>query len=214
MSTASGSPGGGAITRRAAVDPAIDFADEGPGLRFHTNEAGDSCGHDHSRDPSHRRPPALAIERDLPGRGRAGRAPRRSRVERRQCHADAAWDLSRDIARSAAAPITGCRWRQRRPIRLALQDRGNHIGTGFSSERRAAGQHLVQHAPESPDVGPLVDRSDRVPAPGSCTPLCRESCLGACSRSSSSALRVAPIRSHIRRRAFAPGRSPDRSPEP
>ena len=50
-------------------------------------------------------------------------------------------------------------------------------------ERRAARQHLVEHAAERPDVGPFVDRLARAPARGSCRPPSRGSCRHACRRS-------------------------------
>ena len=37
---------------------------------------------------------------------------------------------------------------------------------------RRPDEHLVEHAPERPDIGPLVDRLARAPARGSCTPPC------------------------------------------
>ena len=48
---------------------------------------------------------------------------------------------------------------QHRPHRLPLENAGDHVGTGLAAKRRASGQHLVEHAPKRPDVGPLVDRS-------------------------------------------------------
>ena len=50
-----------------------------------------------------------------------------------------------------------------------LDDAGEHLGDAVAAERRRAGQHLVEHAAERPDVGALVDHAVRAPARGSCT---------------------------------------------
>src|SRR4030095_12696270 len=47
--------------------------------------------------------------------------------------------------------------RERRPIRVATQNRGDHVGHGLAFERWSSGQHLEQHAAEGPDVRPMVD---------------------------------------------------------
>ena len=52
----------------------------------------------------------------------------------------------------------GCLGGQRRPLRLAGQDRGEHVAHRLALEELAAGQHLEEHDPEGPDVGPPVDR--------------------------------------------------------
>ena len=52
----------------------------------------------------------------------------------------------------------GCRDRQRDPIRIALEDADERVGHRVALERRAPGQHLVEHASECPDVGAVVDR--------------------------------------------------------
>ena len=48
--------------------------------------------------------------------------------------------------------------RQRLPVRLALENRGDRVGDGVAGERRAAGEHFVEHAAERPDVRPPVER--------------------------------------------------------
>ena len=51
------------------------------------------------------------------------------------------------------------RGRQRGPVELALEDARPACRTRRSpANSRASGQHLVEHAAERPDVGPLVDR--------------------------------------------------------
>ena len=47
--------------------------------------------------------------------------------------------------------------RQSRPIRLSCEDGRQRIGEGRGRERRAAGEHVVQHASERPDIGPAID---------------------------------------------------------
>ena len=51
---------------------------------------------------------------------------------------------------------------------LAVQHRGQRVGHGRSREGHASAQEFVEHAAERPDVGALVDRLARAPAPGSC----------------------------------------------
>ena len=48
--------------------------------------------------------------------------------------------------------------RQCRPLRLAGQDRGEHVAHRFAVEELAAGQHLEEHDAEGPDVGAPIDR--------------------------------------------------------
>ena len=62
---------------------------------------------------------------------------------------------------------------QRRPVRFARQHRCQHVGDVVARKGPTAGQHLVEHRAERPDVGPLVDRRGRAPAPGSCRRRCR-----------------------------------------
>ena len=72
------------------------------------------------------------------------------------------------------------------PNQLAAMPAGSAVQSGSRSriaasvsdsvvarERGAARQHLVQHAAERPDVGPLVDGAGPAPAPGSCRRPCR-----------------------------------------
>ncbi len=53
---------------------------------------------------------------------------------------------------------TGVSGGQRPPVDLALEHAGEGVGDRGPGEERAAGEHLVQHHTEGPDVGPLVDR--------------------------------------------------------
>ena len=48
--------------------------------------------------------------------------------------------------------------RQGAPIRLVFEDRRDRVGDTLAAKRPPGRQHLVQHAAERPDVGPLVDR--------------------------------------------------------
>ena len=52
---------------------------------------------------------------------------------------------------------------------------GQRVGDVVALEGAPAGQHLVEHAAERPDVAALVDRPAPAPAPGSCRPPCRGS---------------------------------------
>ena len=72
--------------------------------------------------------------------------------------------------------------RERRPVRLALQHIRERVGDVFAVERTLARQHLVEHAPERPDVAALVGRACPSPAPAPCT----RPCPGSCRRRSSS----------------------------
>ena len=60
--------------------------------------------------------------------------------------------------RSRSRIFDGVRFRQRAPVRLVLQDRREDVRQCLACERRAAGQHLVAHAAERPDVGAFVHR--------------------------------------------------------
>ncbi len=46
--------------------------------------------------------------------------------------------------------------RKRRPVGLALEDRNQDVGRRRTVERTPAGQHLIQHAAEGPEVRPAV----------------------------------------------------------
>ena len=48
--------------------------------------------------------------------------------------------------------------RQRRPLRLPVDDGRKHVGGRLSDEWTAAAEHFVEHAPERPDVRTFVDR--------------------------------------------------------
>ena len=65
--------------------------------------------------------------------------------------------------------------RQRRPVRVRLQHRRQHVRDRLALERAPAREHLEEHAAERPDVGALVDRLARAPAPAPCRPRCRGS---------------------------------------
>ena len=73
-----------------------------------------------------------------------------------------------------------------------------------AGERAPAGQHLVQHAAERPDVGALVDAPARAPVPGSCSAavprimppsVAGDADRGAARARSAPARRLAPARS-------------------
>ena len=82
----------------------------------------------------------------------------RSRQRRSSSRSAAAYDGGSRRDRSpCAAPPKACR-RRSSPSNSAL-----------------AGEHLVEHDAERPDVGPLVDRARRAPAPAPCRPPCRGS---------------------------------------
>ena len=51
-----------------------------------------------------------------------------------------------------------CDRRQQAPVGVVFEDGGDRVGTGFAAKWRPSRQHFVEHAPERPDVGPLVDR--------------------------------------------------------
>ena len=63
------------------------------------------------------------------------------------------------------------------PVRVPGDDRRNRVGHVVALERAAAGEHLVKHAAERPDVAALVDRLAPAPAPGVMYAPCRESRL-------------------------------------
>ncbi len=76
--------------------------------------------------------------------------------------------------------------RQRVPVGLRLDHVGEHFGHVVALEGRLAGDHLVEHAAERPDVGALVDARVRAPAPGSCRRRCRAARRRGCLAQSSS----------------------------
>ena len=49
--------------------------------------------------------------------------------------------------------------RQRRPVRIALEHGGQRFGHLLALEGAPSGEHLVEHAPERPDVAALVRRA-------------------------------------------------------
>ena len=57
-----------------------------------------------------------------------------------------------------AAHVRGCVGGQGRPVGLALDHLGERVGDAVAGEDAPAGQHLVEHAAEGPDVGALVHR--------------------------------------------------------
>src|SRR5262245_47079288 len=44
------------------------------------------------------------------------------------------------------------------PVRLVSEDCSENVRDRFAAERWTAGQHLVEHSAESPDVGALINR--------------------------------------------------------
>ena len=65
--------------------------------------------------------------------------------------------------------------RQRRPIRLGFQHAARISLHRFALKCRLPGQHLVQHAPERPDIRAPVRPLAPSPAPATCTPRFPES---------------------------------------
>ncbi len=57
--------------------------------------------------------------------------------------------------------------RESAPVRLLGDDGGERVGQRRALERSAAGQHLVEHAAERPEIGPL----DRPRSPRACSGL-------------------------------------------
>ena len=83
------------------------------------------------------------------------------RVEHERRVADIAQPAARILVETAfeQPPHTGRdRHRQRVPRRLPIEDGDDGVRDGFALECALACQHLEQHAPERPDVSPLVDR--------------------------------------------------------
>ena len=50
------------------------------------------------------------------------------------------------------------RWRQRRPVRFAVENSRDRVRDRLARERASPGQHFIEHAAERPDIGSLVDR--------------------------------------------------------
>ena len=118
---------------------------------------------------------ATARSRDGPGRrGGLERRCARARSDRVGRHdlgerlldldprvADVAQAAARILLQAASEQVPDARRRRRReklPARLRRHDRREDVRRRLSGECPAAGQHLVDDAAESPDVGPLVDR--------------------------------------------------------
>ena len=64
------------------------------------------------------------------------------------------------LRRHRSSSLRTTRWvaRQRDPVGIPLEDADEGVGHRVALEWTAAGQHLVEHAPERPDVGSVVDR--------------------------------------------------------
>jgi hypothetical protein len=110
--------------------------------------------------------------RDLfPQRGAAGiGAPRIGRLlEDEAGVADRLQPLARFLPQAAAQEIPdrgGCRRRQTIEIRLVLHDRREQVCHSLAFEEPRAGQYLVEHDAEGPDVGPAIDRHAAGDRPG------------------------------------------------
>ena len=124
-------------------------------------------GHEHQRErrpPSgecDRQPATGGRERPRAGRPRTGpagpRAALRSRCAPRRCRGGAASGRARGCAAAAAPERRGVVRRQRVPVDL-LRAAPRPARPRPSRPRTApAGQHLVEHDAERPDVGALVD---------------------------------------------------------
>ena len=59
---------------------------------------------------------------------------------------------------------------QRRPVRLSSHHGSQNVGYIFAVKRLLPGQQFIEHATERPNVGALVHRFARAPAPDSCKP--------------------------------------------
>jgi hypothetical protein len=90
-------------------------------------------------------------------------ARRRTRVLKLDpCVADVAKALPRVLRETPPEQTPNRRGRavrQGRPVRLTSEDRGHGVGHGLGGEGGASRQHLVEHAPEGPDVRAPVDRA-------------------------------------------------------
>ena len=95
----------------------------------------------------------------LPGRRLTVRATdRRSRSSHRLCRGDGGSASSRGTVSATAAHRRASQRATRSSPARARGSRRCVSETRLAGERRPAGQHLVEHAAERPDVGPLVDR--------------------------------------------------------
>ena len=103
-----------------------------------------------------------------PGKKARASAARRGRrrldrpraLEQQPSVGDIAQPLAGVLAQAEAqhlAGARGCRPGQPAPVGIGSDDRGHHIGQAVPPEGAASAQHLVEHAPEGPDVGPAVD---------------------------------------------------------
>ena len=101
--------------------------------------------------------PALAAPAPPPGVPPGRRHVRRGPVVRRQYAEGAPSDPSettREQPPDARRRLDG----QPRPVGLALDDGAEDVGERLALEGRAAGEHLVEHAAERPDVGAAIHR--------------------------------------------------------
>jgi hypothetical protein len=118
--------------------------------------------HHHAREHcAHRHPQRDAAPRQAGSTGRFGRRGGVRRIEHDRRVADVAQTSSRILFETSSEQVLdferGLGWKGG-PIRLAIEDGDDRIGRGLARKRAATGQHLVQHRPKRPDIGPLVDR--------------------------------------------------------
>ena len=122
----------------------------------------DPRGHTESGRGDHPRQPTP------PGRGRGGwccrrwplslRPRPRGRRAHRRCRASgASGSFSRHRASRRRSGAGGSH-RQRSPVGLPFEDRRDRVGHRRAGERPPAGEHLVEHTAEGPDVGAPVHR--------------------------------------------------------
>ena len=111
---------------------------------------------------------ATARSQGSPGTSGSPRAPRRCRADASGVAIEAAPQQRRE---SAAA----CRRAAARSRSRARSTSARVWEMVSPSNSALARQHLAQHHAERPDVGALVDRLARAPAPAPCRPPCRGS---------------------------------------
>ena len=120
----------------------------------------DTRGKHDERDPRQPRPS------DPDGIRRRHRAPRWhwpqfvDRVDLDSGLTDVSQALLWILGQAAEQEATnGCgrRGREHRPVWLALENFRNRVRDRVTRKGETAGQHLVEHAPEGPDVAPFVD---------------------------------------------------------